>query len=436
MQVSVETLGALERRIRVVVPSERLTEALEKRIVEIAKKIKMDGFRPGKVPLPLVRARYTESARQEALGDLVQASITEAIIQEKLTPASTPAVEPLSVTTEGPIEFVATFEVVPDITSIRFEPDTLEKENVVITETDIDLTLDRVRKQQVTWKSVSRAAANGDRVTLDFLGKLEGVAFPGGEAHDYPLVLGDGRMVPGFEEGIVGMMPGEDKVINVTFPEEYFSKDLAGKVVTFDLKLKTVSEPALPEMDADFVKKLGVESGELSDLRAEISRNLSRGVQQAVQNRLKSKVFALLIEQNQQEVPKSFVEREKQRLHQQSHQHTAHGHEKDTCQHSAEDLEQLAKVAKDNVLLSLLLSGLIRKHQLTVESERLQAYLGEVAAAYEDPTEVIRWYNSNNKALDELRMQLLEEKVIEKLLEGIQLAEKSLSYTELQEKAS
>jgi len=434
MQVSVETLGALERRIKVSVPSERLAEALEKRIMGLSKTVKIAGFRPGKVPLSVIRQRFTETARQEALGDLVQTSLQQAIIQEKLNPASTPTVEPLSVTPEGPLEFVATFEVVPEITAVHFKPASLEKENVSIAEADIDLTLDRIRTQQAKWETVSRTPVKGDRVTVDFTGKLEGVAFPGGEAHDYTLTLGEGRMVPGFEEGILGMTPGEEKVISVTFPDDYFSKDLAGKAVTFDLKLLSVSEPVLPELTTDFVRSLGVSSGEIADLRAEISRNLTRGVDQAVKNRLKTRVFSLLLEQNSQDVPKAFVERESERLHQQSHRHN-HG-KSSGCQHSPADLAELNKTAKDNVLLGLLLSGLIRLHELTIEPERLQTHLAEMAASYEDPEEVIRWYNSNTKALDELRMQLLEERVIEKLLEGVEITEKQLTYAELQAKAS
>lgn len=432
MQVSVETLSTLERRIKVIVPAERLTEVLEQRIVQLAKSVKIAGFRPGKVPLKLVRERYLDSARQEALGDLLQSSIQEAIVQEKLNPASSPTVEPLSVSAEGPLEFVATFEIVPEITSVQFEPKNLEKEQVKIADADIDLTLERIRKQQAQWKNVERAAAMGDRITLNFLGKLDGVAFKGGEAQDYPMTLGDGRMVPGFEEGIVGMMPGDEKTIEVTFPAEYFSKDLAGKLVSFELKLLTVSEPVLPELDADFIRRLGVKSGEIEDLRAEISRNLMRGVTQMLQTRLKNRVFSMLVEQNPIEVPKAFIEREAKRLHQQSHQH---GHADKSCGHSADDLAELDKIAKNNVLLGLLVSGLVRQHQLTIEAAQLQSYLEEIASSYEDPADVVRWYNSNAGALNELRMQLLEEKVIEKLLDGIQLAEKQLSYAELQEKA-
>ncbi len=426
MQVSVEAPSKLERRITVVVPPEKLNEAYNKRISNLAKKAKIDGFRPGKAPMNVVEKRYGDTARQEALSEVIQSSLYAAIHQEKLSPVGVPTVEPKVVLPDQPLEFIATFEILPVIEAVKFELSTLEKHVSSIAEADVDSVIQHLRSQHTSWVKVERPAQEKDRVMIDFRGSIDGVAFDGGQAHDYPIVLGSKAMIPGFEEGIMGMQAGAEKTIQVTFPENYFAKEFAAKQAEFAIKVISVSEANLPEMNEAFIKRLGVKSANVNDLRAEIQKNLERELDRVVKLKLKNQVFDKLLEQNAFDIPKALIEREAQRIHDEVHPN--HGHEH---QHTDAEMAQFNEAAKRNVALGLLVAEIIKDRKIAIDKERVQNFITNLSSAYEKPQDVAAWYQSNKQALAEIEMQVLEEQVVEKLLEQVTLTEKTLSYQEL-----
>ncbi|MES2218614.1 MAG: trigger factor [Pseudomonadota bacterium] len=428
MQVSVESPSKLQRRITVTVPLEQLDAAYDKRIQQILKTAKIKGYRPGSSKaLDRVKELYGNAARQEALSEVIQSSLYDAITQEKLNPVGTPQVEPKSIAPGKPLEYIATFEVLPEIEGVKFAAKTIEKQVSKITKADIDRVLDRLREQHVTWNEVDRGAADKDQVVIDFRGALDGKTFKGGEAHDYPVVIGSKTMIPGFEEGLIGIKKEEEKIINVTFPENYFATELAGKKVEFTINAHKVSAPSLPEMNEELIKKFGIASGNVEELRTEINKNLENELERVTSNKLKSQIFDLLLEQNPMEVPAALIEREAKRIHDEMHPHHA-GKEHD---HSPQEMTTFNEAAKRNVILGLLIGEVIKQHKLKPDSERVQQHITKMSAAYEKPEEVIKWYQGDKRRLGEIEMMILEEQVLEKLLESVTVNDKMLDYSDL-----
>lgn len=427
MQVSVEAPSKLERRITVIVPVEKIEEAYDKRIINLSKTAKVNGFRKGKIPLDFIKQRYGDSARQEALSEVIQTTLYMAIGQEKLNPVGVPTVEPKTVIPGQPLEYVATFEVLPDVESVHFNMTTLEKHVSTITDNDVDNVLKHLRQQQGTWVKVERTAQETDQVIIDFCGSMDGKPFSGGEAHDYPIVIGSKSMIPGFEEGLVGLAAGEEKVIHVTFPETYFAKEFAGKVAEFAVKVIKISEAKLPEMNEAFIKKMGVKSGNIEDFRGEVRKNLEREMNRMVKAKLKKSIFDALIEQNPLEIPKALIEREAKRIHDELHPHHA-GKEH---HHSDAEMASFNDAAKRNVALGLLIAKMIKQHNILPDNQRIEAQIKQLASIYENPEEVAKWYASNKKAKAEVEMQVLEEQLVEKLLTNVQVNETMMSYNEL-----
>jgi trigger factor len=427
MQVSVESPTKLQRRLTVTVPVEKMDAAFDKCLNKMAKTAKVKGFRPGNVPLTHIKQLYGDAARQEALSDVIQTSLYEAITQEKLNPVGVPSVEPKTIVPGKPIEFIATFEVLPEIEGVKFDVAEIEKHTATVTDKDVDKVVDRLKEQYTTWKEVSREAREKDQVVIDFRGSIDGKLFQGGEAHDYPIILGSKNMIPGFEEGIIGMKAGEKKVINVTFPDSYFAKEVAGKVAEFAIDARKVSEPEMPEVNADLVKKFGIKSGDIADLRAEIKKNLDREVERLILAKLKAKVFDLLMQQNELDVPAALIEQEAHRIHDEMHPHHAgkeHGHSK-------EEMAGFNEAAERNVKLGLIMGAYIRLHNITADKTRVQDHITKMAAAYEKPAEVIQWYAGDKRRLAEVEMMVLEEQVTEKLLASVKVTEKALDYADL-----
>ncbi|MBV8803049.1 MAG: trigger factor [Gammaproteobacteria bacterium] len=427
MQVSVEATSKLERRITIIVPSETLERAFDNRINTLSKTVKLNGFRAGKVPLKHVKERYGNNARQEALSEVIQSSLTAAISQEKLNPVEVPKVTPTSILPGKPLEFVATFEVMPEVEEVNFHMTSIEKQTAVITDSDIDTVLSHLRTQNTTWHKVERPAQDKDQVILDFRGSIDGKAFEGGEAHDYPIIIGSKSMIPGFEEGLVGIKAGEEKIIPVTFPENYFAKDFAGKAAEFTITAITISEPVIPELNDAFVKKLGVKSGNLADLCSEIRKNLERELDRVVKAKLKKQIFDHLIENNSIDIPKSLIEREAKRIHDQLHPHHA-GQEHS---HTDSEMAQFNEAAKRNILLGLFVAHIIKTKNIVLDKARLEAHIMQLSSVYQNPAEIAKWYKSNKQARAEAEMQVLEDQVTEKLLENLQITEKLLTYNEL-----
>lgn len=427
MQVSVEAPNKLERRITVVVPVDKIEEAYDKRITKLAKTAKVNGFRKGKIPLDYVKQRYGDSARQEALSEVIQSSLYAAINQEKLNPVGVPMVEPKSVIPGQPLEFVATFEVLPEFDTVNFALTSIEKQVSSIEDVDIEKVLQHLRQQQGKWIKVDRAAQEKDQVVIDFTGRMDGKIFEGGEAHDYPIVIGSKAMIPGFEEGLVGLHVGEEKVLPVTFPDNYFAPEFSGKAAEFTVKVISISEMKLAEINEAFIKKMGVKSGAIEDLSKEIRKNLEREMARVIKAKMKKNVFDHLLEQNPLDIPKALIEREAKRIHDELHPHHA-GQEH---HHTDAEMAEFNKAAKSNVALGLLVAKLVKQLNVLPDKERIQAQINALAAVYENPADVANWYATNKKAKAEVEMQVLEEQLVDKLLENVQVTEKMLSYSEL-----
>lgn len=425
MQVSVERPSKLERRITVVVPEQQLDEAFDKRIAKLAKTAKVKGFRPGNVPLAHIKKLYGDTARQEALSEVIQSSLYAAISQEKLNPVTTPRVEPKTIEPGKPLEYTATFEVLPEIEHVGFKAKEVEKVTSKVVAADIENVIERLCEQHIMWNEVARAAQEKDQVVIDFKGSIDGKFFSGGEAHEYPIVIGSNTMIPGFEEGVKGMKKGDKKTIQVTFPETYFAKEVAGKVADFEIHAHRISEPKAPEMDEALVKKFGIKSGNLDELREEIKKNLEREVERIISAKLKTKVFDMLIEQNPVEVPPAMIDQEAKRIHDEVHPNGKDHH------HTPAEMAEFNEAARRNVILGLLIGQFVKQHQLTPDANRVQDQLNKLASAYEKPSEVIKWYTGDKRRMAEIEMLVLEDQVIEKLLEGVAINEKMLNYNEL-----
>lgn len=427
MQVSVESPSKLKRRLTITVPAAQLDQAFDKRITQLAKTAKVKGFRPGNVPATHIKQLYGDSVRQEALSEVIQSSLYAALNQEKLKPAGVPRIEPKTMAPGQPLEYIAEFEILPEVGPISFETASIEKQVASITEEDVDKVVERLREQYINWKQVERPAQDKDQVVIDFRGSIDGKVFPGGEAHEYPVVIGSKSMIPGFEEGLIGIKAGEEKTIKVTFPENYFAKEVANKVAEFEVKAHKISEPEVPALDEALVKKFGIQSGKLDDLRVEIRKNLERELDRVIKTKLKAKIFDLLLEQNPLEVPDALIEQEAKRIHDEMHPHHGgkdHGH-------SPEEMSEFNVAAKRNVLLGLLISEFVRQNNVTPDKARIQDHITKMASAYENPAEVIKWYASDKNRLAEIEMLILEEQVMEKLLEKSTVVEKMMKYQEL-----
>lgn len=427
MQVSIESISKTERRVTITIPSEKYDEAFEKRIGKLAKTAKVPGFRPGKVPLSYVKTRYGEHARQEALSEIIQSSFYDAITQEKINPIGTPRVEPKEIVPGQPLEFIATFEVLPEIETIRFDAGSIEKVTAQIGEDDVNKVLERLSEQHIVWKKVDRAAQLKDQVVMDYEVTHDGKAIAQGKASNYPLVLGSKMMIAGFEEGLIGAKAGDKKVLHLTFPETYFAKDIAGKVCDFTIQVKQVSEPELPAMDENFIKKLGVKSGKKDDLLAEVRKNLERQLDYLTKAKLKTIVFDKLLEQNSVEVPKALIEKEAKRIHDELHPH----HKNDEAHsHSEAEMASFNEKAKQNVALRLIFDAYVKQQNLVADKARVKTFIDNIAAAYENSAKMVNWYTGDKRRLAQAEMQVLEDQVVEKLLEGVSLKEKMLSYNE------
>lgn len=427
MQVSVESPSKIQRRVTVVVPVEKFDEAYDQHMRKLSKTAKINGFRPGKIPLEIIKQRFGDAVMQEALSKLIETSLYSAIQQEKLNPVDVPRVEPKMMVPGQPIEFVATFDVLPLIDAIHFSVNELEKQVGEVTEADIDRVIGHLQNQYIVWNKVDRTAQEKDQVVIDFKGTIAGVPFQGGEAHDYTIVLGSKMMIPGFEDGLVGMKAGESKILKITFPEDYFAKDVAGKETEFNVKMIKVNEGTQPAVDEAFIKKLGVKSASVDDFRAEIRQNLNRELDRVVKLKLKTQVFDKLLEQNQVEIPRALVEREANRIHNELHpHHKGHDHG-----HSAAEMQPFFQAAERNVALGILVGEFVKQHDIKPDKERVKLFITNLSSAYENPAEVSKWYMENEKALSQVEMEVLEEQVMEKLLEGVKITEKMLTYNEL-----
>lgn len=428
MQVSVESVSNLERRVIVGVPAADVDGAVEQKLQDTARRVKIDGFRPGKVPMKEVRRRFARGIREEVLGDLVNKSFYQAITQEKLNLAGMPHI---SFTKDEPgqdVEYVATFEVFPEVEIKNLDSIAVEKPVAEIAESDVDAMIEKLRQQRAVFVKTEDGAADGDQITIDFAGSIEGEAFEGGSASGHRLVLGSKSMIPGFEEALVGIKEGEERTIDVTFPESYHAENLKGKPAQFKVTVSLVEKKQLPEVNEDFIKFFGVADGSADAFRTEIKKNMERELKNAVKNKVKNQVFEGLVKNNEIEVPKALVNQEIDRLRKQMLQQF--GGQGANFDPSMLPAELFSERATRSAKLGLLLNEFIRSSSLAVDAGRVRSTIEELAEPFEHPEEVVNWYYQNDQQLRQLEAAVLEDQAVEKILESAKTTEKSCSYEE------
>jgi trigger factor len=431
MQVSIETTSGLERRLTVGVPAERVDVEVDSRLQKAAKNVRLPGFRPGKVPMKVMRQRFGAGVRQEVLGEVMSQSFQEAVVQEKLRPAGHPSIEPKNLEAGRDLEYVATFEVFPDVDMVEMKDFDVEKVSAEVTDDDIDNIIDVFRKQQGSWDAVERAAVDGDKVNIDYTGTRDGEEFEGGSAADSDLELGSGRMIPGFEDGIVGMQAGEEKTLELSFPEDYHSEELKGAAVQFKVKLNSVLELNPAPLDEDLFAKYGVEEGGEEQFRKEVGENMARELKNAVHNKLKQQVMDALLDAHQSvEIPKALIEQEIEGMRNQMFQQFGGAGGQDLDLKSLLPDEMFQENAERRVKLGLVMAEYISQQQLKADADKVRDMIEEMASTYQDPEEVINYYYSNQEQLSSVESRVLEDQAVEKLLENANITEKQCSYQE------
>ncbi|QNI03113.1 trigger factor [Halomonas sp. SH5A2] len=428
MQVSVETTSQIERRITIQVPAGEIDEAVNTRLKETAKNVRLNGFRQGRVPMAVVRQRYGESVRNEVVGEVMRERYVRAITDEGFNPAGYPQIEPVVNEAGKDFEFVATMEVYPEVELASIEGTEVERPVVDITEADVDEMIDTLRKQNATFEEVDSAAEDGDQVTIDFQGYLGDEPFEGGSAEGHELVIGSNSFIPGFEEQLIGAKAGDDKTVQVTFPDDYQAEHLAGKEATFKVKVHKVSRQALPEVDAEFIERFGVEGGDETKFRAEIKKNMAREADQAIDNRVKQQVLDALKKANEIPVPSALVQQETDGMKRQAAQQFGLGEDFDVSQLPNELFEEQAK---GRVQVGLLLAEVIKANELDASDDEIKAKVEELAEQYQDPSEVVDYYMGNEQMKTQVKSAVLEEKAVDKLLEQATVADVEMSYQQV-----
>jgi trigger factor len=425
MQVSVETTEGLERRLSVEVPADRIDSEVQQRLKKMAGSVRLDGFRPGKVPMKVVQNRFGEQIRHEVIGEVLQSSFYEAISQEKLRPAGRPEIEPTSMEPGKSLAYTAVFEVYPELTLAGMDQIRIERPVTGIEAADVDRMIETLRKQRTTWEAVERPAQDGDQLVMDFEGTIDGEGFQGNKAEGAELVLGSGRFIPGFEEGMLGATAGEERTLDLQFPEDYPAQEVAGKPVRFKVRLTAVEEPKLPEVDAEFAKSFGVADGDLESLREQVRENMQRELDQTIKNTVKNQVMDGLIEANPIEIPKALIAEEISRLQEQARMQFGGGADMKLPD------EMFTDQAERRIKLGLILAEIIQANQMKVDPERLRSTIENIAAAYEDPEQVVKWYYSRKDQMSELESVVLEDQVVDWILGQAQVTEKETPFNEL-----
>jgi trigger factor len=429
MQTSIETLSPLERRLNVEVPADQIDREVEQRLKKLSRTVRLAGFRPGKVPLKIVAQHYGPQVRSEVIGDAVQNAFAEAVRTQNLRVAGYPRIERKEGGDASQVSFSAVFEVYPEVKLGDVSAARIERPALAVGDAEVDKTIGILRKQRSTWERAERAARGGDRITIDFTGRIDGAEFTGGSAKDFAVVLDERQMLPEFEAALGGMSAGGRKTFPVTFPADYAGREVAGKTAEFEVSVKTVEERKLPDVNADFARLLGVADGDTAKMRAEIRANVEREVRKRVENEVKQKVMQALLDTTQIEVPKSLVEMELQRLVQQTRAELeSRGVKSDRLPVGIEAIEQQAR---RRVTLGLVLGELVKREGLAAKPEQVRALVEEHAQSYEQPTEVVKWLYSEPQRLSEFEGLAVESNVVGWVLEHAKVEDKAISFDEL-----
>ncbi|HCY62774.1 MAG TPA: trigger factor [Oxalobacteraceae bacterium] len=442
MATAVETLEKLERRITLTVPVEEVKQEVEKRLKVRARTAKAPGFRPGKVPMKMVAAQYGYQVETEVLNDKVGRAFNDAANENNLRVAGYPRIEPKGSegVAEGMIAFDATFEVYPEVKINDLTTAEVEKVASPVSDAEIDKTIDILRKQRVHYHvkgeqgahgdgGPDQTAQNGDRVTVDFVGKIDGVEFAGGKAEDYPFVLGEGRMLPEFEAATIGLKVGESKTFPLSFPEDYHGKDVAGKTAEFTITLKKLEWAHLPEVDAEFAKSLGIADGDLGKMREDIKANLEREVNSRAKAKTKDSVMDALIKITELDVPNALLDQEVERMSEMTRQDMA---QRGMNVGNVPFPPELFKPqAERRVRLGLILAELVKTNNLQATAEQVKTQVEEFAQSYEDPQQVVKYYYSDRRRLAEVEALVLEENVVNFVLGKAKVSDKAVAFDEL-----
>ncbi len=425
MQVSVEQSGNIERKMTISVPAERVDSEINRQLQRLSKQVKVPGFRPGKVPMKIMRSRYLGQVTQDVIGDLIQSSYQEALGQEAMRPAGPPSIETSSGGEGKDLEYTATFEVFPDLKTLALTDLKIERAVCEISDQDIETTLESLRRQRINWKKMQGEAKEGCRVILDFTGSVDGTSFPGSEGKAMPVVIGSDSLVAGFEAQLIGIKEGEERSLTVTFPDDYHAKELAGKEAVFEVKVTEVAEEELPEINDELAEAFGVKEGGMEKFREEIKENLLREAEDRLVIITRDTVFQAVLENNEIDLPQVLVGQERDLLIE-----TAEKEQPDIKKD--ENMQAMyGKLAERRVALGLILAEITENEKMRPDAKAVETRLHKLAENYEDPASFVEWYKSDSQRLSEIEAQVLESMVVDKLLKDAEIIDRTVSFQEL-----
>jgi trigger factor len=431
MQVSVEVVSDLERRLKVELPKERVENEVASRTKKFSQEAKLPGFRPGKVPVKIIEQRFGPSIRQEVTGELLRTTLFEAIDQEKLNIAGTPKIESINDKPGEPFDYVALVELLPEVHTKDFKELVIEKTTATVTDADVNKALENLRKQHTEWHKVERTAANGDQLIIDYSGTIDGQPFAGNEDKNATIVIGAGRMIAGFEEGFIGTKAGDQKTLHLKFPDQYHATDLAGKAVDFAVTVHSVSEPKLPELDEAFLTKLGITEGGLEKLREETQKALENSLNQKLKTNLKTQVLDKLLAQNHFSIPNALITQESERLRDEFL------HQLQGMQNIPKDklpnfpAEMFKEKAQKRAALGLLLREIISQHQMKADGAKIRKLIEDISSSYENPQQIMSWFYRDKQRLAEIESLALEDQIVDLVLQQAQVTEKTTTFDEI-----
>ena len=425
MQVSLESTEGLERKIKVQVAAERIDSAVDEKIKDLRKTVSIKGFRPGKIPVNVIKSRFGAQVQQEVLGEVIQETFQQAIAEQELRPAGFPQIDPGEIVAGTDFEYVATFEVFPEIEFASPEVIQIDRPIAEVKDVDVDNMITDLQKQRQSWNDVDRTAKDGDQLIIDFKGTIDGEEFEGGASENFNLVLGSGSMIPGFEDQLNESTAEQEKDITVTFPEDYQTEKLAGKEAAFTVKVHKVQESVLPEFDEEMVKSFGVESGQLEDLKADVKKNMERELSQGIENNIKQQVMDGLLDINDVSAPTPMVKEEIGRMKQQLMERIgAQGG--DALNNLGDELFQ--SDAERRVKLGLIISELSKKEEMVASPDKVRSAIEKIASTFQEPEQVINYYYQNQELLSNIEGMVIEQEVTDWVLDKAKVTDKESDF--------
>jgi trigger factor len=428
MQVTLETTTGLERRLHISVPCDQVDTQVEEKLKETAKEVRLKGFRPGKVPMREVRRRFGDSIRAEVSSEIMQSSYSEAVQQEEVSPAGMPQIEDVTMESGKDLQFTAVFEVLPEVQVGGFEGISVEKVVAVVEEDDLDRMIENLREQRIVYNPVDRVSQEKDQVNIDFTGTVDGEVFEGGKGEGADIVIGSGSMLPEFEQGLIGASKGDEKDIDVEFPEDYRATELAGSKAVFHITFNAVAEAQLPDIDEEFMKQFGVEEGGMEAFRAEIRKNMEKELESSLKNKVKTQVMDGLLDTNEVDLPQALIESEINRMRQEAVQQFGGGNA--NIDPSILPAEMFQSQAERRVSLGLIVNAIVDQQALKVDDDRVREVIEDMASSYEEPQQFVNYYYSNEEQLSNIQNMVLEDQIIDMIVDKAEVSEVSQGYEE------